>query len=60
VERDAFKRAGMAKRCLLGALCLTECLIAALRHRVHPKLTPQLTLLRAQIAGVDHGWYSIT
>jgi hypothetical protein len=50
----------MAERCLLGALCLTERLIAALRHRVHPKLTPQLALLRAQIAGVDHDWYSIT
>lgn len=44
----------------LGAPCLAERLIAAWRHRVHPKLTPQFALLGAQSFGVDHGWYCIT
>jgi hypothetical protein len=60
VERDAFKRTGMKERCLLGTMGLTERLIAALRHRVHLKLTPQLALLEGQGLRVDHDWYSIT
>src|ERR1022692_482397 len=59
-ERDAFERTGIAERCLLGAPCVTERLIAAWRHRVHAQLAPQFALLRAQSLGVDHGRYSIT